>query len=142
MPEVNSERLKDGSLNTGDVFERDAGGFCYFKGRTDDMFNSGGEDVYPLEVENMLLRHPTVAKASVVAVPHTVKGEVPVALVVNAKRHDVGEEELKQFCLAHGPAYAHPRRIDFIDELPRNGPGKIDRKVVQRMMRERYGALG
>ena len=142
LPEVNSERLKDGWLKTGDVFERDADGFFYFKGRTDDMFNSGGENVYPLEIENMLLRHPAVAEASVVAVPHAVKGEVPVALVVKAKGRDVGEDELKQFCLANGPAYAHPRRIDFVVELPLNGPGKIDRKVIQRMMRERYGAFG
>ena len=142
LPDVNSERLRDGWLKTGDVFERDAEGFFYFKGRTDDMFNSGGENVYPLEVENMLLRHPAVAEASVVAVPHTIKGEVPVALVVKAKGRDIGEEELKQFCLANGPAYAHPRRIDFVAELPLNGPGKIDRKVVQRMMRERHGALG
>ena len=142
LPEVNSERLKDGWLKTGDVFERDADGFFYFKGRTDDMFNSGGENIYPLEVENMLLRHPAVAEASVVAVPHAVKGEVPVALVVKAKGRDVGEDELKQFCLANGPAYAHPRRIDFVAELPLNGPGKIDRKVVERMMRERYVTLG
>jgi long-chain acyl-CoA synthetase len=142
LPEVNSERLKDGWLKTGDVFDRDPEGFFYFKGRTDDMFNSGGENVYPLEVENMLLRHPAVAEASVVAVPHTVKGEVPVALVVKAKDGDVSEEELKQFCLANGPAYAHPRRIDFVTELPLNGPGKIDRKVVQRVMRDRYGAIG
>jgi long-chain acyl-CoA synthetase len=142
LPEVNGERLKDGWLKTGDVFDCDADGFFYFKGRTDDMFNSGGENVYPLEVENMLLRHPAVAEASVVAVPHAVKGEVPVALVVKAKGRDLSEEELKQFCLLNGPAYAHPRRIDFVDALPLNGPGKIDRKVVQRMMRERYGALG
>jgi acyl-coenzyme A synthetase/AMP-(fatty) acid ligase len=82
-------------LKTGDVLDRDAEGFFYFKGRTDDMFNSGGENVYPLEVENMLLRHPAVAEASVVGVPHAIKGEVPVALVVKAKARDVGEEELK-----------------------------------------------
>jgi long-chain acyl-CoA synthetase len=142
LPEVNSERLQDGWLKTGDVFDRDADGFFYFKGRTDDMFNSGGENIYPLEVENTLLRHPAVAEASVVAVPHAIKGEVPVALVVKARGRDIGEEELKQFCLLNGPAYAHPRRIDFVAELPLNGPGKIDRKVVQRLMRERYGALG
>ena len=62
--------------------------------------------------------------------------------VSNESGMDVSEEELKQFCLANGPAYAHPRRIDFVAELPLNGPGKIDRKVVQRIMRERYGALG
>jgi long-chain acyl-CoA synthetase len=142
LPEVNSERLKDGWLKTGDVFDRDADGFFYFKGRTDDMFNSGGENVYPLEVENMLLRHPGVAEASVVALPHVIKGEVPVALVVKARGRDVSEEDLKQFCLTNGPGYAHPRRIDFTDELPLNGPGKIDRKMVQRMMWERHGSLG
>jgi long-chain acyl-CoA synthetase len=142
LPEVNRERIRDGWLKTGDVFDLDAEGFYYFKGRTDDMFSSGGENVYPLEVENVLLKHPAVAEASVVPVPHRTKGEVPVAMVVKAKGREVSEDELKQFCLANAPAYAHPRRIDFVEELPINGPGKIDRKVVQRMMRERWGLLG
>ncbi len=142
LPEVNRERIRDGWLKTGDVFDLDAEGFYYFKGRTDDMFNSGGENVYPLEVENVLLKHPAVAEASVVPVPHRIKGEVPVAMVVKAKGREVSEDELKQFCLANAPAYAHPRRIDFVEELPLNGPGKIDRKVVQGMMRERCGVLG
>jgi acyl-CoA synthetase (AMP-forming)/AMP-acid ligase II len=142
LTEVNRERLKDGWLKTGDVFDRDADGFFYFKGRTDDMFNSGGENIYPLEVENVLLRHPAVAEVSIVSVPHRIKGEVPVAMVVRAKGRDVGEDELKHFCLANAPAYAHPRRIEFVSELPLNGPGKIDRKIVQRVMRERFGVLG
>ena len=142
LPDVNKQRLKDGWLSTGDVFSRDDDGFFYFRGRTDDMFNSGGENVYPLEVENMLLRNAAVAEASVVPVPHRIKGEVPVAMVVRAKGRDISEEDLKQFCLSVGPAYAHPRKIVFVDELPLNGPGKIDRKVVQRLMRERFGTLG
>jgi acyl-CoA synthetase (AMP-forming)/AMP-acid ligase II len=142
LPEVNRERLSDGWLKTGDVFDRDADGFFYFKGRTDDMFNSGGENIYPLEVENVLLRHPAVAEVSVVPVPHRIKGEVPVAMVVRSKGRDVSEEELKRFCLANAPVYAHPRRIDFVEELPLNGPGKIDRKVVETIMRDRHGTLG
>ena len=142
LPEVNRERLKDGWLSTGDVFSKDAQGFFYFRGRTDDMFNSGGENIYPLEIENMLLRNAAVAEASVVPIPHRIKGEVPVAMVVKAKGRDITEEELKQFCLSAGPAYAHPRRIVFVGELPLNGPGKIDRKVVQNLMRERFGTLG
>lgn len=141
LPEVNSERLRDGWLKTGDLFLRDAEGFFYFRGRTDDMFNSGGENVYPLEVENMLLRHPAVAEVSVVPVPHDIKGEVPAAMVVKAKGREVTEEELKQFCLAQGPAYAHPRRIVFVEDMPLNGPGKIDRKIVQRRMAEAVGRL-
>jgi acyl-CoA synthetase (AMP-forming)/AMP-acid ligase II len=139
LPEVNRERLVDGWLRTGDLFSLDAEGFYYFRGRVDDMFNSGGENVYPLEVENILLKHPAVAEVSVVPFPHAIKGEVPVAMVVRAAGRDAGEEELKAFCLANGPAYAHPRRIHFVDALPLNGPGKIDRKLVARMMRDVIG---
>ena len=142
LPEVDRERIRNGWLKTGDVFDRDAQGFFYFKGRTDDMFNSGGENVYPLEVENVLLKHPGVAEVSVVPVPHRIKGEVPVAMVVKAKGAEISEDGLKQFCLANAPAYAHPRRIEFVAELPLNGPGKIDRKVVQRLMRARCGIMG
>jgi acyl-CoA synthetase (AMP-forming)/AMP-acid ligase II len=142
LPQVNAERIRDGWLRTGDLFTRDADGFFYFRGRTDDMFNSGGENIYPLEVENMLLRHPAVAEVSVVPVPHRVKGEVPAAMVVLARGHSATEEELRRFCLDNGPAYAHPRRILFVAELPLNGPGKIDRKIVQRSMSEALGTLG
>lgn len=142
LPEVNRQRIVDGWLKTGDLFSRDAEGFFYFRGRTDDMFNSGGENIYPLEVENMLLRHPAVAEVSVVPVPHRTKGEVPVAMVVKAKGRDVSEDELKQFCIENGPAYAHPRKIVFVPKLPLNGPAKIDRKIVERTLRERFGELG
>jgi acyl-CoA synthetase (AMP-forming)/AMP-acid ligase II len=142
LPEVNRERFVDTWLRTGDVFDRDADGFFYFRGRTDDMFNSGGENIYPLEVENVLLKHSSVAEVSVVPLPHRVKGEVPVAMVVKAKGCTISEDELKQFFIANAPAYAHPRHIDFVTELPLNGPGKIDRKVVQRVLAERFGVLG
>ncbi|MBM3572197.1 MAG: long-chain fatty acid--CoA ligase, partial [Alphaproteobacteria bacterium] len=117
-------------------------GFYYFRGRTDDMFNSGGENVYPLEVENLLLKHPGVAEASVVPVPHAIKGEVPVAMVVRARNADVSEDTLKKFTIEHGPAYAHPRRVFFIDALPLNGPGKIDRKLVQSHVKVLIGDAG
>lgn len=135
LPDVNAQRLKDGWLKTGDLFACDAEGFYYFKGRTDDMFNCGGENVYPLEVENLLLRHPAVADASVVPVPHAIKGEVPVAMVVRSRDGAADEEALKRFCLSNGPAYAHPRRIVFVEALPLNGPGKTDRKIVAAQMR-------
>jgi long-chain acyl-CoA synthetase len=135
LPEVNAQRLKDGWLRTGDLFTRDADGFYYFKGRTDDMFNSGGENIYPLEVENLLLRHPAVADVSVVAVPHAVKGHVPAAMLVLASGATASEDTLKRFCLAEGPAYAHPRHIRFVAALPLNGAGKIDRRIVAERMR-------
>ena len=139
LPEVNRERIVDGWLRTGDLFSRDAEGFYYFRGRTDDMFNSGGENIYPLEVENLLLKHPGVADVSVVPFPHKIKGDVPVAMVVRASDATVGEDELKQFTLQNGPAYAHPRRILFVDSLPLNGAAKTDRKVVEAQVRELLG---
>ena len=107
------------------------------------MFNSGGENVYPLEVENVLLEHPAVAEASVVPVPHRIKGEVPVAMVVKAKGQRVSEDELKQFCLANAPAYAPiPGASISSRNFPSTDREKSIAKVVQGMMRERCGVLG
>jgi len=139
LPKVNQERIVDGWLKTGDLFRRDEQGFLYFRGRVDDMFNSGGENVYPLEVENLLLGHPDVVDVSVIPFPHAIKGEVPVAMVVRARGAKATEEDLKKFCLAHGPAYAHPRRIIFVDALPLSGAAKIDRNLVQQMVRNVLG---
>lgn len=142
LPQVNAERLVDGWLRTGDLFHRDEEGFFYFRGRTDDMFNSGGENIYPKEVENLLLSHPSVVDACVVPVPHSVKGEVPVALVMVTGGKDTSENELRTYCLENGPPYAHPRRIHLTGQIPLNGAGKNDRAVVARMMAARHGTLG
>ncbi|MBM3532135.1 MAG: acyl--CoA ligase [Alphaproteobacteria bacterium] len=139
LPEVNRQRIVDGWLKTGDLFAKDAEGFFYFKGRTDDMFNCGGENVYPLEVENLMLKHPAVADVSVVPVPHQIKGEAPVALVVKGRNAEVDEAALKAFCLENGPAYAHPRRIFFDESLPLNGAGKTDRLLVKKRVTELLG---
>jgi acyl-CoA synthetase (AMP-forming)/AMP-acid ligase II len=139
LPKVNAERLIDGWLKTGDLFSKDAAGFFYFRGRTDDMFNSGGENIYPLEVEGLLLTHPEVADVSVVPVPHAIKGEVPVAMVVRRAGSEIGEQALRDFTLQHGPAYAHPRRVFFVAALPLNGAAKTDRVVVKKMVTELLG---
>ena len=138
LPEVNAKRLKDGWLATGDLFHCDADGFYYFRGRTDDMFNSGGENVYPKEVENVLITHPKVYDACVSPVPDPLKGEVPVALVMLEPGQTLAEDELRRFTLERGPAYAHPRRIAFVDTMPLNGAGKVDRLVVGRMLNEMF----
>jgi len=134
LPKVNAERIKDGWLKTGDLFSKDAAGFFYFRGRTDDMFNSGGENIYPIEVEGLLLTHPDVADVSVVPVPHAIKGEVPVAMVVRRKGSAASEQELRDFTLKQGPAYAHPRQIFFVESLPLNGAAKTDRIEVKRLV--------
>ena len=83
------------------------------------MINCGGENVYPKEVETIILTHPAVADVSVVSARHQVKGEAPVAWVVLHKGENAEERDLKQFFFANGPAYAHPRRVFFLGRNPR-----------------------
>ncbi len=140
LPEVNAERIVDGWLRTGDLFACDDAGFYYFKGRTDDMFKSSGESIYPKEVENLLLSHDAVVDACVVPVRHEFKGHVPAAMVMLSAPGAADEDALKQYCLANGPAYAHPRNIVIVDQIPLNGAGKNDRTVVTRELNGRFGA--
>jgi long-chain acyl-CoA synthetase len=132
-PELTREKLRDGWLRTGDVFRRDADGFFYFKARIDDMFSCGGENIYPKEVEDLLFRHPAVANAVVVPVPHPVKGYVPAAMIVLNHGMRASAAEIKGYCLEHGPKYSHPRFVEIVGEreLPLNGAGKIDRNAVR-----------
>jgi acyl-CoA synthetase (AMP-forming)/AMP-acid ligase II len=127
--------MRDGWLMTGDLFKVDADGFWYFCGRTDDMFVCGGENIFPKEVEDLLLTHPAVLEACVVPAEYAAKGEAPVALVVASPKQKVNEMELKQFCIEHGPAYAHPRKVLFTEALPLNGAGKVDRSRVSKELR-------
>jgi acyl-CoA synthetase (AMP-forming)/AMP-acid ligase II len=137
LPELTRERLIDGFFRTGDLFRKDAAGFYYFMGRTDDLFNCGGENIYPREVEEVLLKHQAVLDVAVAPIPHDIKGQAPAALVVLRPGIPATEEELKLHCLANGPAYAHPRRIFIVDALPLAGPGKIDKRAIRRLIDER-----
>ncbi len=135
LPEVTNRAItEDGFYITGDVFRCDSDGFYFFVGRVDDMFVCGGENIYPGEVETMLETHPAVAQACVVPVPDELKGMKPVAFVV--PRPPVTEDELKQYTLANGPAYAHPRRVWFLEELPLAGTNKIDRRKLAELAME------
>jgi long-chain acyl-CoA synthetase len=136
LPQVTREKIVNGWLRTGDVFRVDAHGFFYFMGRVDDMFSCGGENIYPKEVENSLFAHPAVRDACVVPIPHAVKGLVPAAAVALHPRSRVTTDELKAFCLERGPAYAHPRRIVIVDDLPLSGAGKPDRKAIRQLLCE------
>lgn len=127
----------DGYYITGDVFRRDTDGFYYFVGRTDDMFVSGGENIYPADVERMLERHPDVAQAAVVPVEDDIKGQKPVAFVIRKAGRTLDADAVKRFALAHAPAYQHPRHVWFVDELPLASTNKLDRAALAHMARER-----
>ena len=143
LPEATAEALTpDGFYITGDVFRRDSEGFFYFVGRSDDMFVSSGENIYPADVERMLERHPDIAQAAVVPVDDEIKGQKPVAFVVAKHGHVPSAEEIKRFALANAPAYAHPRFVWFVDELPLASTNKLDRAALRRLARERTGSSG
>src|SRR5712691_10096726 len=136
-PELPVPITPDGFYVTGDVFRRDAQGFHTFVGRTDDMFVSGAENIYPADVERMLERHPQIAQAAVVPIEDEIKGQKPVAFVIRKGGHALGEDEVKRFALANAPAYQHPRFVWFVDELPLASTNKVDRNALRRLAEER-----
>jgi long-chain acyl-CoA synthetase len=129
----------DGFYRTGDVFRRDADGFYTFVGRADDMFVSGGENVYPGEVEKMLERHPDIHQAVVVPVEDEIKGHKPVAFIVARPGAALTEPVVKEFALANAAPYLHPRRVWFLVELPLAGTNKVDRRAL--MLRAADGLM-
>ncbi|HEY1969493.1 MAG TPA: AMP-binding protein [Pseudonocardia sp.] len=125
----------DGWFRTGDAARRDSDGFYYLAGRTKEMYKSGGENVYPAEVENVLSVHPSVVDVAVVGVADEKWGEVGVAVVVAGTGEPPTLEELHEFA---GPKLARfklPKKLVIVDELPRNVTGKVSRDALK----ERYG---
>jgi fatty-acyl-CoA synthase len=118
---------EDGWLRTGDVAEADEEGYYRIKGRLKDMYISGGENVYPAEVESVLHEHVLVRDAAVVGVPHERWGEVGVAFVV---ADDVAEEELIAWCEARLARFKVPSSVRFVGEIPRNALGKIQKQEL------------
>ena len=142
LPEKNDEVFDDEDwFYTEDIARVDEDGYFWMVDRADDMIIAGGENIYPAEVENGLYEHPDVAEAAVVAAPHEIKGEAPVAFVVLEEGADVTEEELREFSLEHTAKYAHPRRIFFVDELPRSATQKVQRYKLEDEAEERVGTL-
>lgn len=94
------------------------------------MFVCGGENLYPGEVERVLEGHPDAQQAAVVPVADPIRGQKPVAFVVPAPGAALTEQAVKDWALAHGPAYAHPRHVELVAELPLAGTGKVDRRAL------------
>jgi long-chain acyl-CoA synthetase len=130
LPQQTAKAINDGWYYSGDVMRRDENGFYYFVGRADDMFVCSGENIYPGEVEKLLERHPQVQQAVVVPLPDEERSHVPVAFIVTRADARPSADEIRTFTIANGPAYQHPRRIEFVNELPWAGTNKIDRKVL------------
>ncbi len=136
LPEITAQSIEDGWLHSGDVAVRDEDGYYYIVDRWKDMFISGGENVYPAEVENIIYRLPQVAEVAVIGVPDETWGEVGRAVAVLKVGQQISEAEIIEFCRQHIGRYKVPKSVVFVDKLPRNPAGK----VVKGELRERFGA--
>ena len=138
LPEKTREAMTDdGWYRTGDIMRQDPEGFHYFVGRVDDMFNCGGENIYPSEIEKMLERNTSIEQACVVPIPDDIKGFKPIAFVVKVPGVSIEEQSIKEYSLANGPAYQHPRTVFFVDSLPLTGTNKVDRKKLTQVAENR-----
>ncbi|HUC66975.1 MAG TPA: AMP-binding protein [Stellaceae bacterium] len=129
-----AETLRGGWLHTGDVGALDADGFLTLRDRSKDMIISGGSNIYPREIEEVLLRHPAVAEASVVGRPHADWGEEVVAFVVPRPDARVAEAELDRLCLDSIARFKRPRAYRFVDTLPKNNYGKVLKTELRRLL--------
>jgi acyl-CoA synthetase (AMP-forming)/AMP-acid ligase II len=125
LPEATAVTLRDGWLHTGDAGTFDEDGYLYVKDRIKDMIVSGGENVYPAEVEHVLIEHPSVADVAVIGVPDERWGEAAKACVVAAPDVAIDPDELMAFCRARLAGFKTPRSVDVLDELPRNASMKV-----------------
>jgi long-chain acyl-CoA synthetase len=120
----------DGWLRSGDLGYLDEDGFLYLVGRKKDLIVRGGHNVYPTDIEAVILEHPGVQEAAVVGVPHEVLGEDIAAFVVAKPSTTVGGDELQAFCASHLADYKRPRHVSFVDSLPRNATGKVMKHLL------------
>jgi fatty-acyl-CoA synthase len=128
--EATKAAMAGGWLHTGDLAKYDDDGDYYILGRKKDMIITGGENVYPLEVENVINQHPAVSEAAVVGLPDEKWGERVTALIVVKKGFTLTEEELREHCLRSLGRYKIPRTTYFVDEIPKTDVGKIDKKKI------------
>ena len=130
-PELTEQALKDGWLYTGDMGRQNQDGFIYIVDRKKDMILVHGMNVYPREVEEVILRHPGVAETAVIGKNDEHHGEIPVAFIVAKKKAELNAKEIAHFCRQHLAAYKVPRQIHLVENLPKTATGKISKKELR-----------
>jgi acyl-CoA synthetase (AMP-forming)/AMP-acid ligase II len=133
-PDETAQSLRGGWLHTGDIGMIDAQGYLYLLDRKKDMIISGGNNIYPREIEEVLLKHPAIYEVAVIGVPDPLWGESVKAIIALRPGMMVTEEEVIALCLQHLASYKKPRMVEFAPELPKNAYGKI----LKRELREQY----
>jgi fatty-acyl-CoA synthase len=129
--EATEDALREGWLYTGDLAKRDEDGYFYIVGRKKEMIITGGENVYPLEVEHWLCSHPDIQEAAVIGVPDEKWGEVVTAFIVTKENSPIAEKEIKEYCRLKLGGYKIPKQVHFICQLPKTHVGKIDKKQLK-----------
>ncbi|MEJ5304850.1 MAG: long-chain fatty acid--CoA ligase [Ignavibacteria bacterium] len=129
-PEATKESLKDGWFYTGDLVREDDEGFLYVVDRKKNMFISGGENVYPAEIEKFLYTHPLIQEVAVIGVPDEKWGEVGKAFIKLKEGASISSEELRKYCEGNLARYKIPKYFEIVDEIPKSETGKIDRKTL------------
>jgi long-chain acyl-CoA synthetase len=135
-PEATAETLRGGWLHTGDLGSFDEEGFLTLRDRSKDMIISGGSNIYPREIEEVLLRHPDLVEVSVVGRPHREWGEEVVAFVVARSGAEIAPVALDRLCLDHIARFKRPRLYRFVDALPKNNYGKVLKTELRRLLAE------
>ncbi len=138
-PEATADAIRDGWFHTGDLVRRDAEGFFYVVDRKKDMYKSGGENVYPAEVEQFLRTHPAIREVAVIGVPDAKWGEVGRAYVVVEPGSSLTAEEVVEYCAGQLAKYKMPKQVEFLDELPRGDSGKVLKKALRERARADAG---
>jgi len=131
-PQATSEALRDGWLYTGDLGRMDEDGFLYLVDRKKDLMISGGENIYPAEIERVLLEHPRILDAAVIGVPDSYWGERVKACIVLKPGEVLSQEEVIRFCGEHLASYKKPKEVEFIDSLPRNAANKVMKEELKK----------
>jgi fatty-acyl-CoA synthase len=124
-PEETAQTIVDGVLHTGDVAFKDEDGFVYIVDRVKDMYRSGGENVYPAEIEKILLAHPKISQVAIIGVPDEKWTEVGKAFILPSEGHKISKEEILEFLQGKVAKFKIPAYVEFVDSLPRTAAGKI-----------------
>ncbi len=137
LPEETSKRIKDGWLYTGDLARVNSDNYLTIVDRKDDMIITGGENVYSIEVENILYSHPDILEAAVIGLPDDIWGEKIVAAVVLKQEKKKNSEKISNYCKDNLADFKIPKRVVFIDELPKTGSNKISKQKLREILSQR-----